>query len=295
MKIITHNAKFHTDDVFAVSALLLLYPDAEVIRTRDENLIKIADITVDVGGIDDASNNRFDHHQVGGAGERSNGIPFSSFGLVWKKYGEELSGSKTVMERIDRIFVQPIDAGDNGKDIFTTLIPNVSPYLIHGVIDSYRITWKENDDWDNRFKECLNWATSFLNRLIKIQRDIIEGENIVYAAYATSKDKRLIFIGEEYSLGRELVSGVLTGLIEPIYAVLFRSDHKSWQLLAISKTRNSYELRKALPETWRAKHGNELDLATGVVGGIFCHRNGFMCIAETKETILKLAQKALDA
>ena len=295
MKIVTHNAKFHTDDVFAVSALLILYPDAEIVRTRDEELIKSADMTVDVGEIDDASNNRFDHHQAGGAGERSNGIPYSSLGLVWKKYGEELSGSKAVMERIDRIFVQPIDASDNGKDIFTTLVPNVFPYLIHGVIDSYRITWKETDNWDNRFKECLKWATGFLSRLIKIQQDIVEGENIVRRAYDTSRDKGLIVISEEYSLGRELVTGVLAGLPEPIYAILFRSDHRSWQLLAIRKTSDSFDSRKPLPEAWRAKRDKEFDIASGVNGGIFCHRSGFMCATKTKEAALTLAKKALDA
>ena len=294
MKIVTHNGKFHTDDVFAVSALLLLYPNAEIIRTRDEELIKTADMVVDVGEIDDADSNRFDHHQAGGAGERPNGVP-SSLGLVWNKYGEKLSGSKTVKERIDRIFVQPIDAGDNGKDIFTTLIPNVFPYLIHGVVDSYRVTWKEEDDWDNRFRECLEWSMEFLSRLIKVQQDMFEGENIVRTAYDTSNDKRLIIIDDKYSLGRELVSDVLTELIEPIYAVLLRSDHESWQLLAIRKTKSSYESRKPLPEAWRAKRGSDFDLASGVSGGIFCHRTGFTCAAETKEAILKLAKKALDA
>jgi len=295
MKIVTHNAKFHTDDVFAVSALTILYPDAEIIRTRDEELIKTADMVVDVGGVDDANSNRFDHHQAGGAGERANSIPYSSLGLVWKKYGEKLSGSRAVMERIDQIFVQPIDAGDNGKDIFMTLVPNVSPYLIHGVVDSYRLTWKESDDWDERFSECLKWATNFLRRLIKIQQDIVEGEDLVYSAYDKSVDKRIIIIDDKYSLGRELVTRVLTGLVEPLYAILFRGDHKSWQLVAINKSAGSFETRQPLPKTWRAKHGNDLDQASGVKGGIFCHRNGFMCAAETKEAILELAKKALDA
>ena len=92
MKIVTHNAKFHTDDVFAVATLLILYPGAEVIRTRDESIIKMADIVVDVGQVYDAGNNRFDHHQVGGAGKRENGIQYASFGLVWKKFCEILTG-----------------------------------------------------------------------------------------------------------------------------------------------------------------------------------------------------------
>ena len=101
MKIVTHNAKFHTDDVFAIATLLILYPEAEIIRTRDEAILKSADIVVDVGQVHDAEKNRFDHHQVGGAGKRENGIQYASFGLVWKKFGEEISGSREVAEKID--------------------------------------------------------------------------------------------------------------------------------------------------------------------------------------------------
>ena len=88
MKIVTHSGSFHQDELFAVAALLFIFPDAEVIRTRDDAVIKSADIAVDVGGIDDPNKERFDHHQEGGAGKRANGIPYASFGLVWKKYGE---------------------------------------------------------------------------------------------------------------------------------------------------------------------------------------------------------------
>lgn len=297
MKIVTHSGKFHADEVFAVATLLLVHEgeEMEIVRSREPEIIETGDIVVDVGGEYDPRKGRFDHHQAGGAGERTNGIPYSSLGLVWKKYGEKLSGSKVVMERIDRIFVQPIDASDNGKNIFTTLIPDVSPYLIHGVVDSYRLTWKEDGDWDSRFQECLKWSTKFLSRLIKIQQDIIEGEAIVRSAYETSKDKRLVVIGDQYGLGRELVTGVLIDLEEPIYAVLFKGDHKGWRLVAINEASGSFKLRKPLPESWRAKHGNDLDLSSGVKGGIFCHRNGFMCAAETKEAILELAKKALDA
>ena len=86
-KIVTHNSTFHADDVFAVATLLIIEPDAEVIRTRDENIISSADYVVDVGQIYDKDKKRFDHHQLGGAGKRDDGIEYASFGLVWKEYG----------------------------------------------------------------------------------------------------------------------------------------------------------------------------------------------------------------
>src|SRR5438045_63101 len=104
IKLVTHDGSFHTDDVFAAATLILHLEKTnsgwEIIRTRDEEIIKNADYVFDVGGVDDKEKNRFDHHQVGGAGERFHGIPYASFGLVWKKFGEEVCGSQKVAQTI---------------------------------------------------------------------------------------------------------------------------------------------------------------------------------------------------
>src|SRR3989344_8466592 len=95
MRIVTHNGRFHIDELFGIAAVMLAYPGKhQVLRTRDMEVVASADVVIDVGGIYDPSKNRFDHHQEGGAGLRENGVPYSSFGLVWQKFGEQLSGSK---------------------------------------------------------------------------------------------------------------------------------------------------------------------------------------------------------
>jgi uncharacterized UPF0160 family protein len=95
LTVVTHNGRFHTDDVFAVAVLELVFEKShniEIIRTRDEKIIKTADIVVDVGGEYNPEKNKFDHHQLGGAGTHDNKIPMASVGLVWKKYGQMLCG-----------------------------------------------------------------------------------------------------------------------------------------------------------------------------------------------------------
>jgi uncharacterized UPF0160 family protein len=59
---------FHGDD--ALAALKILFPQVEVVRTRDAAWVEAADFAVDVGGIRDADTGRFDHHQKGVAGAR---------------------------------------------------------------------------------------------------------------------------------------------------------------------------------------------------------------------------------
>ena len=295
MKIVTHNAKFHTDDVFSIATLLILYPDAKITRTRDEKLIKAADIVVDVGQIYDEENNRFDHHQIGGAGKRKNSVQYASFGLVWKKFGEEVSNSREVSEKIDNTIVQFIDAVDNAQDVISTKIPELFPVTINRIVDQYRATWKEEQNWDERFMEAVRWAQAVIKREIKIVTDMLEGAKVVEALYNESVDKKLIVIDKNYDFGRETVMNTLVKFPESIYAVLYRGDSESWQVLAIKKDATTFESRKSLPEAWRAKLDAEFELASNVPGALFCHRNGFMCTAKTKEGALALAKIALDA
>lgn len=119
MIIATHNGKFHADDVFGVSLLKQLYPDATVVRSRDESVLDSADIVLDVGGRYNPAEGRFDHHQRD-AGERSNGILYSAFGLLWQEYGLQFcEGDASVFRRIDSRLVEGIDAVDNGQEIYT--------------------------------------------------------------------------------------------------------------------------------------------------------------------------------
>src|SRR3989344_2316182 len=119
-KLVTHDGSFHTDDLFACATLSLYLEKNsqafDIIRTRDDETIAGADYVFDVGGIYDEASNKFDHHQTGGAGERENKIAYSSFGLVWKKFGAEISGAKEVADLVERKLVMPVDANDSGID-----------------------------------------------------------------------------------------------------------------------------------------------------------------------------------
>jgi uncharacterized UPF0160 family protein len=131
---VTHNGTFHADDLFATATLSILNKgNIKIIRTRDPKIIAKGDYVYDVGGENDASKNHFDHHQRGGAGVRPNGIPYASFGLVWKAYGEQICGSKEIADRIENKIVQPIDATDEGFDIYTPKIKDVFPYSVEAI------------------------------------------------------------------------------------------------------------------------------------------------------------------
>lgn len=287
VKIVTHDGHFHIDDVFAVAALMLLYPDAEIIRTRDEEKIAEADMVVDVGAKYSPEEKFFDHHQPEGAGKRENGIPYAAFGLVWKEYGETLSGSKEVAELIDNILVASIDATDNGFKLSVPMIEGVKEYGIEDYLDLYIYGVETEDEMNKRFKTALNFAQDVLKKEIETNNKKVHEWREVKKIYENSEDKKIIFLPKHLSWKQILIP------TEAIYVVADRLDGK-WQAMAVPKHPKSYELKKPFPSSWAGKTGENLAEISGVKDATFCHRNLFLAVAKTKEGAVQLAQKALE-
>ena len=292
IKIIAHSGSFHADDIFAVATLQLLLGDSSnisVTRTRDVSVIETGDYVVDVGGVYDESENRFDHHQMGGAGKRDNGIPYASFGLVWKKFGLQLCGSTEVVEKIDEILVQWIDATDNGIQIIETKVPGIYPYDIGLFFNSFTPGWKEEEvNIDDVFIEVVGIAKMVLNREISKRKDLVEAIAIVERIYLESPDKRLIVLDKFYP-SRE----ILSKFPEPLF-VVFPRDDGGWTIKTIKNDNHTFIDRKSLPESWAGKNGRDLEKVTGVEGAVFCHNGRFIAVSKTKEAILKMAEIALN-
>ncbi len=288
--IVTHSSGFHTDDIFAVATLLIVLGEntnVEVIRSREKEVHAIADYLVDTGNEYDPDKNHFDHHQTGGAGLRDNGIPYASFGLVWKKFGERLSGSTKAFEKIDQILVQPIDAGDNGIKFSETRIPNLHPFDIGTLTFIFAPTWKEDVNIDEVFLKLVSYAKVIISRLIISTRDDVEAEQLVVDCYNLSLNKELIEVNEGYPWEE-----VLSKYPEPLF-VIYKNYQGNWSIKSIRNDMFSYEPRKKLPQAWGGKKDEELEKVTGVKDSVFCHNARFMAVAKTKEAILKMAEIAL--
>jgi uncharacterized UPF0160 family protein len=295
VRIATHSGNFHADDVFAVATLLLLLEkdghDVEIVRTRDAAIIDTADYVVDVGGKNDPNDNQFDHHQQGGAGERADGIPYAAFGLVWKKYGEKVAGSRRIAQDIDEKLVQTIDAMDNGVDIFSGN-QHMYRYLIHDLVFSFKPSWKEkNRSFDESFAEVVTFAKRLLEREIVLARDNEEGEAHVLEAYYNADDKRLLVLDDEYPWQQ-----VLVNYPEVLYVVSPDDDGRgNWKVRAVRDSVLGFENRKDLPVAWAGLRGKDLQKITGVEDAQFCHNKRFIAIAGSKEGALELARQALEA
>lgn len=286
-KIVTHNSHFHTDDLFGVATLLIHDPTAIVVRTRDEEIISTADYVVDVGGIYDEKNNRFDHHQTQGAGIRPNGIPYASFGLVWKKYGVEICTSQEAADLIEEKLVAGIDAIDNGVQIFRPLFGEIREYTFSDYLDSFMDEKKTIEEFDVVFNYVLPIVKSLLINEIKIAQSKIAEWEEVKKIYDNSENKKIIILNKPLSWKKILIP------TEALYVISERPDGK-WQARAVPRELNSFDLKKPFPIFWSGKREEELAKITGVPDSFFCHRDRFLAIANTKEGATKLAQEALN-
>jgi uncharacterized UPF0160 family protein len=303
-KLITHNGSFHTDDIFACAALCLkLEKDGErfeIIRTRDEEIIKSGDFVFDVGGIYDAGKNRFDHHQAGGAGgrailsksegQKSISIEYASCGLVWKKFGAELSGSQKTADMIDDKLFTPIDAGDNGLDLVVNKY-QTSPYLLQYAMLSMRPTWREeNLTEDEMFLKSLVIAKEILSREIVQASDAVLAHDLVTNDYEKSLDKRIIILDKDYPY-----ENTLNVYPEPLYVIYYKKNNDNWNVKALREDPKTFKNRKDFPKSWAGLRDKELQKITGVDDAVFCHRGLFLAVAKSKKGAIKLAQIAVES
>ncbi|KKQ33808.1 MAG: hypothetical protein US45_C0005G0005 [Candidatus Nomurabacteria bacterium GW2011_GWA1_37_20] len=295
IKLVTHDGSFHADDIFAAAALSIMLSNKgetfEIIRTRDQKIINNADYVFDLGRIYKENLNRFDHHQTGGAGERE-GIPYSSFGLVWKKFGGEITGNKKITDIIERKLVMPVDVNDNGVDLYKNNFPNIFPYTLQDVFAIFSPTAFEDLDKNKQFMEALAWAKEILQREIKKAKDQIEIAKIIRNFFKKTKDKKLIII-DKPKVSRFEIWDALQDFPEPLFVVY--GDKEDWSIVAMRKEKNSFGSRKNFPISWGGLSYKDLQKITGVSNAVFCHRALFMAVAKSKEGAVKLAQLAIES
>ncbi|GAM89704.1 hypothetical protein ANO11243_077430 [Dothideomycetidae sp. 11243] len=128
----THNGHFHADEALAVYLLRLLpdYHGSGLLRSRDPELLKTCHTVVDVGGVYDDAQKRYDHHQREfDTSFPSHATKLSSAGLVYMHFGKAIISYCTGLSQdhpdVDLLytklyddFVEAFDANDNGIAVF---------------------------------------------------------------------------------------------------------------------------------------------------------------------------------
>ncbi|WP_435299375.1 MYG1 family protein [Timonella sp. A28] len=285
MIIATHNGKFHADDVFGVALLKQLYPDAQIVRTRDQTVLDQADIVLDVGGIYDVETRRFDHHQKS-SGARDTGILYSAFGLLWQTYGKQFCGNDDVWQKIDSRLVTAIDAVDNGQDLYTVSDFGTRPFDLSEYLGLFNPV-TDDEDFDTQFTHAVDLASVVLQRLRAKYVQVIEAEQYFLERYAAADDKRYVV------LERYIPHGSIASKQPDLLYTVYPGATGNWTVQAVRPENSQFGNRKDLPQAWRGLNGTALAEVTGVQDAVFCHKAAFICAAESREGALALIELAL--
>ncbi len=294
MRIATHDGSFHADDVFAVATLRMVTPDAEVVRSRDKEVIAAADVRVDIGLRDDPETGDFDHHQKGGAGTRENGIPYASFGLVWRRHGAALCrNDQQAADDVDARIVQGVDAIDTGFTLAKPVLAGVRVTDVSDLVDQFNPAWDEEASDQarlERFEHAVQFATGVLQRQIAGALAGARARTLVDEAIARAEDPRVI----ELDRSMPWQQAVVTAAPEALY-VIYAKKADDWRIHAVPQRLGEFANRKDLPAAWAGLQAEQFAAVTGVPDALFCHTARFLAVARSREGIHELARQALAA
>jgi uncharacterized UPF0160 family protein len=207
---------------------------------------------------------------------------------------ELVDGEQDVWDYIDRNLALPVDAQDNGVELYTPILHNIHPVLLHHLTRVFVPTWREREDGetdDTAFFELVAFAKRFLERLFVVARDTHTATRYVQQMFEQSEDKTCIILDRDVAW-----EDTLSMYPEPLLVVHPRNTEEGnivWRVQTVRDDVNGFGNRCPLPLSWRGKTGNDLEVASGVPGARFCHKAGFLAIADTKEAALALVQIAI--
>jgi len=318
----THDGTFHCDEALAVFLLRQLpeYERADLIRTRNPDLLNGCSVVVDVGAVYDPVAKRFDHHQRGFTESFGHGFTtkLSSAGLIYKHFGEEIISRRIERAKTDpsvqilykklyKEFIEGIDGIDNGVPQYPKELKPA--YKVRTDLSS-RVSWlnpawnskTDRDLIDARFVEASNLTgREFCDRLSYYADSWIPARSIV-AETLTSRwsadESGKILIFESFVPWKEHLFELeeendLRGEKLPLYVIYSDESNGSWRIQAIPISTDSFANRKSLPAQWCGLRDKELSDITSIPGCIFVHNSGFIGGNLTKDGALKMARAAL--
>lgn len=295
IKIAVHNGSYHADDCMAYAILSYIFPNNELLRTRDPEELASCNYVVDVGGKYDQEK-YFDHHQREFKEVRPDHdhIKYASAGLIWKHFGEKYIQKaeptlnseqiQKIKAEVDYKLIRYIDANDNGITLYDDQIPNISKAV-------YMFNQSLGYLEQKSFMQASSFLGIVLNGYVVSEFNYIESEKVVLEALKNIKDPRILVITKK--IGFNDVINQNWDLFSKTQIVVYHNQSEDvWRVQSVQADPNDrFSTRCPAPEKWRGLRDQELDEAVGVKDLTFVHPNGFTGGARTEEAVMALAQK----
>ncbi|MFX0546962.1 MYG1 family protein [Roseovarius sp. S1116L3] len=297
--LVTHSGGFHADELLSSVILTRLFPEAELIRSRDKAWVRPAEgrIIYDVGREFDATVRIFDHHQRPNP-LRDDGQPYSSFGLIWAHYGRDYLRTMDVPEKdvrgihaaFDHGFVLPVDLLDNGAVDAAEAGPLFARLTLPVLLESLKPVFDDREEGadDRAFMAALPVARALVEAQIKRKAAKCRAEAMVMAAIEAAGEGRVL----ELTMGMPFRAGVEKAGADHLLFVIHPRG-TDWALTTIRVGEDTFDNRADLPAAWAGLTDVELEVACGVDGAKFCHNGRFIAVAASREAVLRMADIAV--
>ncbi len=249
-------------------------------------------------------------------------MKLSSCGLVYKHHGKEalaniLSEEWQIKDpacleytyaKLYDEFVMTIDAWDNGVNQYP---PDLKPkYHVNSHLAT-RVS-RLNPSWnvetgspDEGFMAAMNIAEEELLWQIYSQACVIyPAFELVEKAYKEREkfhaSGQLVYFDQGCPWKEHLTAleeaDAKKGAIKPILFVICKEKDKSeFRVQGIPDKPGSFKCRVFLMEKWRGLRGEELQKVSGLTDAVFVHSSGFLGIAKSLDSVLKMAEGSMKA
>jgi uncharacterized UPF0160 family protein len=277
-----HDGTFHADEVTAVALLVEagLVDIDKVVRTREEKVLASCEFVCDVGGIYDPQIKRFDHHQADYRG------PLSSAGMILHYLKSQKIIAEEYAEYLHKTLVHGVDLIDNGAYTPPPGICTFSSLVANFIPPSYESSKQE---LDTAFFEAVAFVRGFLSRLKNRFFYIASCKKQVEDVM--KNDKQCLIFEEPLPWLDSFFE--LDGEHHPAHFVIMPAGNH-WKLRGIPPSyKERMKVRVPLPAAWAGLTKEDLVRVSGLSGAIFCHKERFISIWETKEDALR-AWKVVD-
>lgn len=290
--LITHNGKFHPDDVFSTVFLSQYIENPVLYRSPVGHIKNDNAIIYDVGY------GKFDHHTPTAEYLPNSKLKYCSFGLLWREYGLKYieknintPNPKKLFELVEEKLIKQIDGIDNGT--FPKIEAEYHLTDLDQIIDMYNPTWEEDGvDTDNKFYEAYLIAEQIFNNLIKKMNSNIKADIIVEKEINNVKNNILILT--QYLPYNEAIFSSTNSKAKDIKVIILPSNRGGYNIKPITISKDSKELLINFPKEYRGLHDEELAKISGIKTAKFVHLSGFLASTDTLEDAIKMAKQALN-
>lgn len=284
---ITHSGTMHADEVFSTAFLSLYLGDVRVYRTNGNDLNNANSNSL----IYDIGRGEYDHHQID-AVKRKNGITYSSFGLLWKKFGRdylEKNNYKNIddlFNGIDKDLVEGIDADDNG--FFPKIESSYKVKILPNIIKIFNPSYDSGETEQEQFLRAVKLAKVILEEeIIYINGKVISDKRVEEILNNSDVDKRYLYL-EEYIPFEDVI--VNNPKWDNILFVCYPSNRGGYAIKTVAKNANDRTARCLFPVEWAGLQDDELEKVSNISGLRFCHNGRFIVNCSSYEAMLKVLE-----